>query len=153
MAKASLSTANYTPWRHDEFMDITPHAIDTRRREKVNMVGQPDLSSDLSTKYMDNLKDPFSNGARPKVPILDTFRRNHHRLSAVLRYFLVIVPVSLLLAVPLMLFYNYQDLEGGTENKRRNLLFYLFLWLETSWLAGCVFNILISLFPYLFRWV
>ena len=72
------------------------------------------------------------------------------------RYGLTIVVVGIVLAVPIIVYRNDQDLETeeSIETKQyKNLIFYLFAWLEITWLSGCVADMLILAFPYLFRTV
>ncbi|KAK3344464.1 Mechanosensitive ion channel-domain-containing protein [Lasiosphaeria hispida] len=74
--------------------------------------------------------------------------------SVVTRYLVYVVPVALLLAVPLVIlpFTGNMDKDrvslGGTSDK--NSLFWLFVWIESSWLSLWVGKIVAHLLPPIF---
>ncbi len=71
-----------------------------------------------------------------------------------LRFVIILVVIGVPLSVPIIVFRNDQDLEDeeSIENRQyRQLVFYLFAWLLTSWLGGCVSYLLATGLPYLFR--
>ncbi|KAH8893311.1 hypothetical protein GQ53DRAFT_684923 [Thozetella sp. PMI_491] len=67
---------------------------------------------------------------------------------------LVVVVVGVPLSVPIILYRNDQDLEDeeSIEHKQyRQLLFFLFVWILTSWLGACLSFLAATGLPYLFR--
>jgi hypothetical protein len=74
-----------------------------------------------------------------------------------LRYLLIFVVVFVALLVPIILFISDagisddDTLEDIEQKQYRNLVFYLFLWLELSWVSYISFDIIGLTFPYLFR--
>jgi hypothetical protein len=76
------------------------------------------------------------------------------------RYAVIVIVVGITLAIPMVVFRHDQALgddESLTDRQYRNLIYYLFAWLETTWLSGAAADMLILAFPYLFwlvsRWV
>lgn len=74
----------------------------------------------------------------------------------VIRYLVIIVVIGAPLMVPMILFRHDQQLEDDetTQAKQnRQLIFYVFAWLLTSWLGLWVSFAIASVFPYVFRFV
>ncbi|KAK2790560.1 hypothetical protein FQN52_005579 [Onygenales sp. PD_12] len=98
------------------------------------------------------------NDSKPSKPQRAGWRR--HMIWGV-GYGLIVVLVAVALAIPIVIFRNDQDLDNlkiTTEKELKvkqeeNFVFYLFAWLEATWLSGCASDILIMAFPYVFRFV
>ena len=79
------------------------------------------------------------------------------------RYFFIVTIVGIGLAVPLVLYrtdksFGYDDddenkIAAQIAKQQNNLIFYVFCWLEATWLAACVCHLFSLLFPYVFYFV
>ena len=72
------------------------------------------------------------------------------------KYGLVVVLVAVILAIPIIVFRSDEDIDSDesiASKQYKNLVFYLFAWLEITWLSGCVMDMFILAFPFLFRTV
>jgi hypothetical protein len=72
------------------------------------------------------------------------------------KYGLVVVLVAVILAIPIITFRSDEEIdsdESPASKQYKNLVFFLFAWLEITWLSGCVMDMFILGFPYLFRTV
>jgi hypothetical protein len=72
------------------------------------------------------------------------------------KYGLVVVLVAVILAIPIITFRSDEEIDSDeslASKQYKNLVFYLFAWLEITWLSGCVMDMFILGFPFLFRTV
>ncbi|KAM7208365.1 Mechanosensitive ion channel protein 8 [Naviculisporaceae sp. PSN 640] len=77
-------------------------------------------------------------------------------ISSNFKYFLILILVGVPLAIPIILYRDYQgSLESpiAPQDEARQLRFYVFMWLEISWIALCGSFLIGTLLPYLFRYV
>jgi Sec-independent protein secretion pathway component TatC len=84
------------------------------------------------------------------------FPSNHQALYWIARYVVILLVVGIPLAIPVIVFRHDQDLEDDLSQdtrQYRQLLFYLFAWMLTSWLGGMVSYGIASGLPYLFRFI
>jgi hypothetical protein len=81
----------------------------------------------------------------------------HHRWGIFwwgLRYFIIIIVVGVCLAIPIIVFRNdgaFEDEMTAAEKQYNNLLYYLFWWLEITWIAYFTTDIIALMLPYAFR--
>jgi hypothetical protein len=84
-------------------------------------------------------------------------RQKRWRLLAwAVKYGLVIALVAVILAIPIIVFRTDQEIdsdESPASKQYKNLIFYLFIWLEITWLSGCAADMFILAFPFLYRTV
>ena len=78
----------------------------------------------------------------------------------VARYLFVVALVALPLLAPLFLFttdalilLDTDDQNDINARNTHNLIFYIFAWLETTWLAAVIVNIIVLALPYVFYFV
>ena len=75
------------------------------------------------------------------------------------RYIAVILVVGIPLAIPIIIFReksdvdNAETIEAVEHREYRQLVFYLFAWLETCWLGFWVSDVIGLGLPYVFRFV
>ncbi|KAK0710046.1 hypothetical protein B0T26DRAFT_653339 [Lasiosphaeria miniovina] len=79
-------------------------------------------------------------------------------VSWALKYLIIMAVPGLLLAIPIFVTMNNKDLDddaidAADQRQTRQLVFWLFLWLEVSWLGGCVAYGIGCALPYIFRFV
>ena len=77
-----------------------------------------------------------------------TFAQRHRKSIAVIRYLTVMLLVTVCFVAPVVLFGDVKQ-----EKDKKNLRYYLSLWLLITWGCACVSNVFINLFPYVFRFV
>jgi hypothetical protein len=71
-----------------------------------------------------------------------------------LRYFSVVIIVAALLIIPIAITRNdgiIQDEEQEKRGTASNLVFYIFLWLEITWVAGVLADLFAMMLPYIYR--
>ena len=92
----------------------------------------------------------WSSEEEVRLPFMQRYRRP----LRVIVYLFVLLAVTAGLTVPVVLYYD--DADWGLddeEEKHRDLLHHLFRWLLVSWCCFAFCNIVINIFPYLFRFV
>ncbi len=72
-----------------------------------------------------------------------------------LRYFIVAAVLAILMAIPVFVLkgYRFVDDDAPDGAKSRNEIYYVFLWLLTTWLSALAFDVIGLALPYLFRLV
>jgi len=68
-----------------------------------------------------------------------------------IRYGLIIILVAIILLIPILIFRQKLDTELAHTQQYWYFICYLFAWLEFTWIVGCLFDIIILAFPYIFR--
>lgn len=107
---------------------------------------------EASTKLPLNDYHPLPLQSSQLAYSYSTQKRQRLVLWAV-KYGVTIILVYLILAIPLIIFRNDHVLdskESIATRKYQNLVFYLVAWLEVTWCAGCLVDIFILAFPYIF---
>ncbi|KAF2149102.1 hypothetical protein K461DRAFT_316011 [Myriangium duriaei CBS 260.36] len=103
----------------------------------------------------------ISNDTKEGTPLRPVYPKvqshSWHRLLKIGRSLLVLLLVGIPLAIPIIIYRNDStvDLENETpkQKQHRQLTFYVFCWLLTTWLGGFLFYCLGCWLPYLFRFV
>jgi len=107
-----------------------------------------------SSQQFHELEIPRPHSAMPvKAP-----SRKWAMFAWAVKYYLTIILVATVLAIPIIVFRQAQltdddTVESAADKQYRQLVFYLFLWLLITWLSACVSDMLILAFPYIFRFV
>jgi len=68
-----------------------------------------------------------------------------------IRYGFIIILVAIILLTPILIFRQKLDTELAHTQQYWYFICYLFAWLEFTWIVGCLFDIIILAFPYIFR--
>lgn len=118
-----------------------------------NSAGDSKNQTDARTKYeVYDLETP-----RPKSDFPQKARAGKHHLAGwAIKYALIVLGVAIPLIIPVILFRNDQEVdedEPVLSRQYRQLVFYIFCWLLSTWLFGCLTDMLALGFPYLFRFV
>lgn len=95
------------------------------------------------------LPPPFPPvGGVDNTAIRQTFAQRHRKSISVVRYLTVLLLLTVCFVAPVVLF-------GDVEQKKdkKNLRYYVSLWLLITWGCACISNVFINLFPYMFRFV
>ena len=112
----------------------------------------------------DNGKDSKSQAPpddlQEDVPTYGSHMTILRRLGHVVRYIFIVALVGIPLLVPVILFQDDATVLLDTDDPQQiaarnhnNQLFYVFLWLETTWLAAVVSNLIALALPYIFFFV
>ncbi|MCJ1395166.1 hypothetical protein MMC18_008047 [Xylographa bjoerkii] len=139
----------------DDFIDYASHSIGQQGSEKHMLAVDSEVPS-MNPSHQ-NLQTPQNELHTGGDNVHGTTRhlRFGHRfpfLAFAARYIVVVVFVTVVLAIPIIVT-GRQLTNGNSGNYSQVLVFYLFLWLLTSWIIGCGFNIFWRSFPYLFWWI
>ena len=84
----------------------------------------------------------------PVKPPRSLFKR---QLFWALRYFSVVIIVAVLLLIPVLITRKSAITEDEDPRAASNLVFYIFLWLLVTWLAGTLADLVAVILPYAYR--
>lgn len=138
-----------------------------KQQDENEVFGAPPLSP--SADFDDSCKEQEDNNTHEAIPgseakpIIDykTAEGEYAQylrscIFPYLKYIVVFILVGVPLAIPIIIYRDYQDLlpvPVDPDAERRQFRFYLFYWLEISWLALCLAFLLGTALPYIFRFV
>ena len=156
---ASSSTTRYMPspqhGEPDDFVDHASHSIGHQPSEKPMLSVNCEAPS--SNTSQQNLRTPQKESYNGGDGLQSSTRNLGfgHRfplLTFAARYTAVVLLVTVILAIPIIAT-SRTVIHGNSGNYSQVLVYYLFLWLLTSWLVGCACNLFWRAFPYLFWWI
>ncbi|KAM7196962.1 Mechanosensitive ion channel protein 8 [Rhypophila sp. PSN 637] len=79
-----------------------------------------------------------------------------HHISSNIKYLLIGLVIGVPLSIPVIIYRDYQDILPEPIDpvaESRQFLFYLFYWLEISWIALCLSFLVGTALPYVFRFI
>ena len=127
-----------TPFRGgltDEYIDIAS----TPAREK-DVVSEQSSATRVPSPF--SIEEPIDH-----ISGHLSFWQRHWKDKTVLKYLLSLIIISTIFTIPVFSF-HFSNIK---DKKKKDLEFYLSLWLLTTWACACVCDVLINVFPYIFR--
>ncbi|MCJ1402346.1 hypothetical protein MMC11_005566 [Xylographa trunciseda] len=139
----------------DDFIDYASHSIGQQSSEKRMLAVESEVPSvNTSQQNLQNPQlEPNTGGDNTQDSTQHLgFGHRFPFLAFAARYTAAVVFVTVILAIPIIVTGRLW-INGNSGNYSQVLVYYLFLWLLTSWVIGCGFNLSWRAFPYLFWWI
>ena len=153
--------------QHNSYISQMPPPLKSSMRSKN---GSPNVREKTMQSQKSSMERTSNSPQKPQIldkPLLDHFATGpSDRVTLlagflyVIRYFFIVAFVGMGLAVPLILYrtdkeFGYDDededkIDAAIAKEKNNLIFYVFCWLEATWLAACVCHFASLIFPYIF---
>lgn len=131
--------------------------VDLMPQEKTRYLAGPDVSSgELRRSQQSYIASNVYHD--PDMPPTSAQKR-WQLIAWGMRYALIVITVGVALAIPMIITSRdrFIELEASDAEvharQYANLVFYIFAWLEITWLSGCATDMFIMAMPYLFRFV
>ena len=141
----------------DGFVNQTLPTSDSRPSEKAGIVTDSEPASVTpSMQDLHTTENAHHGGASDSHGSARPSGSGHSssKLVFAARFAAVVILVSAPLAIPVIVSYRRLLVDDSSNADYTNILtFYLCLWLLTSWLMACAFNLFWRAFPYLFWWI
>jgi hypothetical protein len=139
----------------EESIAIMPPSDDSAREKNGFSAASGTVpSDDASAKRQSSYE--YSSTSTKKSPSAKRQKRLRLLFWGI-KYALVVILVAVALAIPIIIFHRdnllteEETVESIQKKQYKNLVYYIFSWLEVTWVVACLADIFILAFPYLFR--